>query len=86
VRLGGLARELQWVITGGESGAGARPYHIEWGRSLVCECRAASTPIFVQKLGGKPFEDGKPLRLKDYAGGDPNEWPADLRIRQFPVA
>ena len=23
---------------------------------------------------------------RDFAGGDMNEWPADLRIRQFPIA
>jgi len=86
VRLGGFARRLQWVINGGESGGGARPYHLEWARSVIAECRAAGTAIFIQKLGYKPFEGGRPLRLNDYAGGDMNEWPADLRFRQFPIA
>jgi hypothetical protein len=27
---------------------------------------------------------GTPLRLRDKKGGDPSEWPADLRVRQFP--
>jgi protein gp37 len=85
VRLGGFARRLQWVINGGESGAGARPFHLEWARSLVTECRAAGTAIFVQKLGCRPFEGGRSLRLKDYAGGDWSEWPADLRVRQLPI-
>jgi len=85
VQLGGFARRLQWVINGGESGAGARPYHLEWARSLVRECGAAGTAIFIQKLGCRPFEGGRPLRFRDYAGGDLNEWPADLRVRQFPV-
>lgn len=26
-----------------------------------------------------------PLRLKDRKGADPAEWPADLRIQEFPV-
>ena len=84
VRLGDFARQLRWVILGGESGAGARPFHIEWARALVNECNDAGTPIFVQKLGCKPFEAGKRLRLNDYAGADWHEWPPDLRVRQFP--
>ena len=40
----------------------------------------------MQKLGRNPFERGKRLHLSDYAGGDMSEWPADLRVRQFPVA
>jgi protein gp37 len=85
VRLGNFARVLKWVIVGGESGAGARPFHLEWARALIGECTASATPIFVQKLGCKPLEQGRPLRLKDYAGGALSEWPADLRIRQFPL-
>jgi protein gp37 len=85
VRLGRFARRLQWIINGGESGAGARPFHLEWARSLIAECAAAGTAIYVQKLGCNPFEGGRRLRLGDYAGGDWNEWPVDLRIRQFPI-
>ena len=84
VRLGSFAPLLQWVINGGESGAGSRPFHLEWARALVAECRNASIPIFVQRLGSKPYEGTTRLRLNDYAGGDWNEWPDDLRIRQFP--
>jgi protein gp37 len=84
VRLGRFAPMMQWVINGGESGAGARPFHLEWARSLIAECRRAGTAIFVQKLGCQPYEGGRRLRLNDYAGGDWNEWPTDLRIRQFP--
>jgi protein gp37 len=85
VRLGGFAGRLQWVINGGESGAGARPFHLEWARSLIAECSISGTPIYMQKLGCNAFEAGKRLRLNDYAGGDWTEWPDDLRIRQFPT-
>lgn len=84
-RLGGLANLLQWVINGGESGPGSRPFHLEWARSLTAECRGVTIPIFIQRLGGKPHEGGLPLRLRDPAGGDWSEWPADLRTREFPV-
>ena len=85
VHLGASAGRLQWVINGGESGVGARPFHLEWARSLVAECRSAGTAIYMQKLGCNPFQRGQRLRLSDYAGGDWDEWPADLRIRQFPI-
>jgi protein gp37 len=84
VRLGRFAPLLQWVINGGESGAGSRPFHLEWARALVAECRSAGIPIFVQRLGSKPYEGATRLRLNDYAGGDWSEWPDDLRIREFP--
>jgi protein gp37 len=86
LRLGRIAGLLQWVINGGESGAGARPFHLEWARSLAAECRGAAIPIFIQRLGSRPHEHGLPLRLRDAAGRDWGEWPADLRRREFPDA
>jgi len=84
VRLGRFAPLLQWVINGGESGAGSRPFHLEWARLLAAECRSAGIPIFVQRLGSNPHNRGVPLRLKDRAGRNWSEWPVDLRIRQLP--
>jgi protein gp37 len=84
LRLGQFAPLLQWVIDGGESGAGARPFHVEWARALMAECRSAGVPIFVQRLGAKPHERGVRLRLRDRAGADLDEWPPDLRIRELP--
>lgn len=37
----GESRSLDWVIVGGESGAGAQPMHPEWVRSLRDQCAAA---------------------------------------------
>jgi protein gp37 len=86
LQLGEFASHLGWVINGGESGAGARPFHLEWARSLAAECASAGTPIFVQRLGGNPFEGGRQLRLRHHAGADVTEWPPDLRIREIPKA
>jgi protein gp37 len=44
-----------WVIVGGESGAGARPMDIAWARSLVEQCQAAGVAVFVKQLGTKPI-------------------------------
>lgn len=117
---------IHWVIVGGESGPGARPFNIEWARSIVRQCKRWDVPVFVKQLGASPRgvcswkhhdryppawldEDGTLVsvsgrkavdfchsagdawwpcapKLKDKKGGDINEWPADLRVREFPTA
>ena len=42
---------IQWVITGGESGPGARPVHPDWVRSLRDQCQAAEVPFFFKHWG-----------------------------------
>jgi protein gp37 len=72
---------ISQVIVGGESGPGARPFHLEWARSLQQQCQAAGTAFFLKQVGGNPFLGGEPLKLKDRKGGDLMELPEDLRIR-----
>jgi protein gp37 len=45
---------LDWVIVGGESGPGARPFEVAWARSAVRQCKAAGVPVFVKQLGARP--------------------------------
>jgi protein gp37 len=79
---------IHWVIVGGESGPGARPCNVDWIRSIVRQCEAYDVPVFVKQLGANPERGAGlttgPVKLKDRKGGDWNEWPEDLRIRQFP--
>ncbi len=77
--------DIDWLIVGGESGDYAREFDIEWARSLREQCRSAGTAFFVKQLGAKPVEEGFPVPISDSHGGDWDEWPADLRIRQFPT-
>jgi protein gp37 len=42
---------IDWVICGGESGAGARPMHPDWARSLRDQCTAAGVPFFFKQWG-----------------------------------
>jgi protein gp37 len=94
-------RGVDWLIVGGESGPGARPFDLAWARSAVAQCREARVPVFVKQLGAKPRAHAfrQPLRVRDELdcsafdlnlahrkGADPSEWPADLRVRQFPGA
>jgi protein gp37 len=74
---------LDWVIVGGESGRRARPLEVAWARSLVEQCRAAHVPVFVKQLGHVWARENT-YPLGDAAGGDPQEWPADLRVREWP--
>jgi protein gp37 len=88
---------IDWVIVGGESGPGARPCNIEWIRSIVAQCKAAGVPCFVKQLGSEPFDSsmmspgaaayiiGTEIKLSDRKGGDPTEWPLDLRVREMPT-
>lgn len=46
---------IDWVIVGGESGSGARPFNIEWARSITGQCNAAGVPVFVKQMGVRQF-------------------------------
>lgn len=102
-------RFVDWVIVGGESGPGARPFDIAWARSVVEQCAATlgcgttprPTPVFVKQVGSLWY-DSKLMRgargsvivpvdsqwewakKADKKGGDPDEWPHEIRVRQFP--
>lgn len=90
---------VDWVIIGGESGPHARPCDMEWIRGIVMQCKAACVACFVKQLGAWPLIDSlagceEPvgsrlpeearLKLCDRKGGDPAEWPEDLRVREYP--
>ena len=78
-------RRFDWLIVGGESGPKARPTTIGHIRSVVRQCEDAGVPVFVKQLGRHPVNrEGVPHHLRDPKGGDMAEWPADLRLRQFP--
>jgi hypothetical protein len=47
---------LDWLIVGGESGHGARPFDVAWARSIVRQCREAGVACFVKQLGARPFD------------------------------
>lgn len=78
---------IDWVIFGGESGRGARPCSVDWIRAGVRQCREAGVSPFVKQLGADPFFVAgceMNYRITHPKGGDPSEWPADLRVREFP--
>lgn len=64
---------IDWIIVGGESGPGCRPMPLEWARGVLAECKKYDISCFVKQLGGHPN--------KRHAV---EEFPEDLRVREFP--
>ena len=88
----GRDQAIDWIIVGGESkqgGAQARPFNIGWARNVVLQCRAVDVACFVKQIGSNPYSylagvtDAR--TYKDRAGANPAEWPADLRVQEFPA-
>lgn len=67
----GQTDKLDWLICGGESGTGARPMEDAWAESIVEQCAAAGTAVFVKQMGG-------PVKARMRA------IPQHLMVRQFP--
>lgn len=80
-------RGIDWVILGGESGSGklTRPFHVEWAEELHAHCSKHGVAFFLKQLGRNPVVAGKPIRLADPHGGNWDEWPRHLRVREFPA-
>ena len=63
---------IDWIIIGGESGPHHRPMKLEWARNLVRQAKEQGVAVWMKQLGGiRP-------------GGELEDFPEDLRIREFP--
>lgn len=62
---------ISWLITGAESGHGARPMNEDWVRSLRDQCQAASTAFFYKQNAVK----GRKIPLPELDGKIWNEYP-----------
>ena len=68
-----LSHPINWIIIGGESGPHHRSMNIEWAKNLVRQAREQNVAIWIKQLGGL------------WPGGNLEDLPDDLRIREFPV-
>lgn len=60
--LRGNDSELHWLICGGESGPGHRPFDLQWEEDIRLDCAQAGIAYFLkQNAGKKPFPDGYPI-------------------------
>lgn len=78
---------FDWVIIGGESGNENgkyryRPCKLTWIEKIVKDCKRSFIQVFVKQLG---THLSKELGLKDRHGGDIEEFPEYLKIREFPI-
>lgn len=72
---------IDWMIVGGESGAGARPMKKEWVISLRNQCRKSDVAFFFKQWGGiRKSETGRRLDGKTY-----DEFPRRLRNKVLPA-
>ena len=58
----------------GESGPHHRPMQIEWAQNLVKQAKEQGVAVWMKQLGGL------------YPGGNIEDFPEDLRLREFPEA
>lgn len=69
---------IHWIITGGESGPGARPMHPEWARSLLVQARRARVAFHHKQNGefvGCPVYPERPNDVdEDGLELDPCRW------------
>jgi protein gp37 len=68
-------RGIDWMIVGGESGAGARPMKKEWVLQLRDQCKRSGVPFFFKQWGGvRKKKAGRRLDGKTY-----DEFPSRVR-------
>ena len=66
-----LRSRIDWVISGGESGPGARALHPDWERSLRDQCKNAGVPFNFKQWGEWiPYEDSAQPPYKYSQHGD----------------
>lgn len=83
---------INWVLVGGESGRGARPFAIEWARRIVDQCREQGVPVFVKQPGNHPIAGGELVQVRHKSdraalavhGIDIREWPKCITEKAVP--
>ena len=82
---------LDWIICGGESGPKARPFRPEWSRDVQRQINAHANhggnhvAFFHKQMGSRPTGDIWPMNLKHRHGANPDEWPPQFRLQEFPA-
>lgn len=78
--------DLTWVVLGCESktrsGKEPRPMEMQWALDLIQQCKFMGIRAHCKQTGDVLARE---LGLKDKSGKDPEEWPAQLQIQEFPA-
>jgi protein gp37 len=73
---------IDWLIIGGESGPRCRRFDEEWARDLIQHAEPSGTAIHVKQMGSVwARQHGVKGKAEN-----PDEWPPDLRVREWPRA
>jgi protein gp37 len=83
---------INWVIVGGESDPGARPFWLDWADAMLGQCYRARVPFFLKQLGSNPmsfYQHGFDIMAQgasasSHKGDDMDYWPQRLQVRQMP--
>ncbi len=82
-------KRIDLIIYGGQSGQNAIPFQIDWMAAQKDHCKQRNISFFLKQMGSNPFYLRQPVKLKDFHGSDPMEWPVINYLegdnRQFPV-
>ena len=78
---------IDWVIVGGESGNKSGKYQFReckesWVCEIISDCELSGVPVFVKQLGTHLKDE---MKLKGKHGGDMEEWPEYLQVREWPL-
>lgn len=74
-------KNIDWAIVGGESGPGARLMRMDWARQLKRTCDKQGVAFFMKQIGSVA---AKNIRSTDKKGGNIDEFPDELQVRQYP--
>ncbi len=64
---------IDWIVVGGESGPGHRPFDLQWARHVRDQCRFLETAFFFKQVGGATPKSGGDL----LDGAEHKEFPRD---------
>jgi len=59
---------------------------LEYRKYYPPENLRADVEAMAREIGRPPTLQVRDIDVVDRKGGDPSEWPEDLRVREFPVA
>lgn len=62
----GWSERIQWVIVGGESGPGYRPFSWDWARDIRDQCKAAGVAFFMKQGPGGVKELPEDLQIREF--------------------
>lgn len=74
---------VKWIIFGGESGASPRKSEAQWAIDTMVQCREAGVAFFNKQAGNLLARE---WGCDNKEGKDPNEWPEQFRVQEFPKA